>query len=72
MKEKKEKSLQFRKNVIRKKKMNFERTLFDQTTYPGTTYHKEKNSRDFTLVKKLAQHCDVVKTNLEKSNCDLN
>jgi hypothetical protein len=35
LKEKKEKSLQFRKNEIQKKKTNFERTLIERTTYPG-------------------------------------
>jgi hypothetical protein len=35
LKEKKEKSLQFQKKEIRKKKTNFERTLIERTTYPA-------------------------------------
>jgi hypothetical protein len=37
---KKEDQLTFRKNEIQKKKMNFERTLFDQSTYPEMGHTK--------------------------------
>ncbi len=42
--EKKEKSLPIWKNEIRKKKTNFERMLFDQSTYPeGFSLHQNIN-----------------------------